>query len=128
LHNRRSPSAAADADEHWSRVQRIARELDKILDTTGPRRSAIARAAAELQLSTRQIYNLLGRYREDRTVTVLLPRTGTSRRKRLPGPVEEIIEVTLREQWLILEAPPLTPVVAEVRANELSRASRARAQ
>ncbi len=46
----------------------------------------------------------------------LLPRISVSRRKRLPEKVEDIIGTTLREQWLTLEAPPLAPVVAEIRA------------
>jgi hypothetical protein len=37
---------------------RIAGELDKILDGFGPRKSAIARAAAALHLSTRQVFSL----------------------------------------------------------------------
>ncbi|WP_234189534.1 Mu transposase C-terminal domain-containing protein [Shinella sp. NM-101] len=97
-------------------ARRVARELDKVLDGGGPRQAAIARAAAELRLTTRQIYNLLARYRADRTVTVLLPRTAVSRRKRLPEQVEEIIAATLREQWLKLEPTALAPVVDEIRA------------
>jgi len=73
-------------------------------------------AAAELRLSTRQVYNLLVRYRTARTVAALLPRTAETRRKRLPANVEEIISTALREQWLTLGAPPLAPVVAEIRA------------
>ena len=97
-------------------ARRMARELDKILDGGNPRRAAIKRAAAELRLTTRQIYNLLARYRADRTVTSLLPRTATSRRKRLPEHVEAIIAATLRETWLTLEPTPLAPVVDEIRA------------
>jgi len=94
----------------------VARELDRILDGDGPRQAAVARAANELRLTTRQIYNLLARYRAERTVTALLPRTAVARRNRLPEKIEEIIGTTLREQWLTLEAPPLAPVVAEIRA------------
>ncbi len=94
----------------------MARELDRILDGSGPRRAAIVRAAAELRLSTRQVYNLLARYRVDRTVTSLLPRLEGVRKKRLEQDIEEIIAATLRKQWLVLEAPPLAPVVAEIRA------------
>lgn len=50
-------------------ARRVARELDKILDGGGPKQAAITRAAAELRLTTRQIYNLLARYRADRTVS-----------------------------------------------------------
>lgn len=68
-----------------------------------------------MRLTTRQIYNLFKRYRSARTVTALLPHSAETRRKRLPAEVEAI-STTLREQWLILEAPPLAPVVAEIRA------------
>ncbi|ESY77880.1 hypothetical protein X739_32355 [Mesorhizobium sp. LNHC220B00] len=104
------------ADEQWLAARRIARELDRILDGAGPRRATVDRAAAELRLWTRQVYNLLARYCADRTVTSLLPRTAGTRKKRPHEGIEEIIAATLREQWLVLEAPPLAPVVAEIRA------------
>ncbi|WP_192250203.1 Mu transposase C-terminal domain-containing protein [Mesorhizobium caraganae] len=116
LHHRQGTPAASHSDEAWSAARRVARELDRILDGSGPRHAAINRAAAELRLSTRQVYNLLARYRIDRTVTSLLPRLDGVRKKRLDQGIEEIIAKTLREQWLVLEAPPLAPVVAEVRA------------
>ncbi|BAV50378.1 integrase catalytic subunit [Mesorhizobium loti] len=97
-------------------ARRIARELDRILDGSGLRRAAIVRAAAELRLSTRQVYNLLARYHIDRTVTSLLPRRDGARKKRLEQDIEKIIAATLRKQWLVPEAPPLAPVVAEIRA------------
>ncbi|NGX96850.1 MAG: transposase, partial [Candidatus Afipia apatlaquensis] len=50
-----TPTAARQDD--WLQAQRYARELGKVLDGSGPRRLAIARAAAELRLTTRQIYN-----------------------------------------------------------------------
>lgn len=109
-----TPTAARQDD--WLQAQRYARELGKVLDGSGPRRLAIARAAAELRLTTRQIYNLLKRYALDRSVSALLPQRGRTRRKRLAGEVETIIAATLRAQWLVLEAPPLAPVVAEIRA------------
>ncbi|WFU07462.1 transposase family protein (plasmid) [Rhizobium sp. CB3171] len=116
LHDRTSAGARAISGEQWTTARRIARELDKILDEDGPRQPAIARAAAELCLSSRQVYNLLARYRADRRVTALLPRVAATRRKRLSLEIEGIINETLREQWLTLEAPPLAPVVAEIRA------------
>jgi putative transposase len=109
-----TPTAARDGD--WLQARRYARELDKVLEGAGPRRLAIARAAAELGVSTRQIYNLVMRYARDRSVSALLRQKGRTRRKRLAPEVEAIIAVTLREQWLVLEAPPLAPVVAEIRA------------
>ena len=58
----------------------------------------------------------MARYRVDRRVSSLLPRMNGARKKRLDHDVEEIIAATLRTQWLRLEAPPLAPVVAEIRA------------
>lgn len=109
-------AAPAHSDEAWLAARRVARELDRILDGSSPRGPAIARAAAELCLSTRQVYNLLARYRGERTVASLLPSGNRIRKKRLQLDIEEIIATTLREQWLALEAPPLAPVVAEIRA------------
>ncbi|MCB1533947.1 MAG: transposase [Rhodoblastus sp.] len=104
------------SDDAWLAARRIARELDRILDEAGPHRVAVDRAAAELRLSTRQVYNLLARYRIDRRVSSLLPRRNGARKRRLAPEVEEIIAATLRSQWLTLEAPPLAPAVAEIRA------------
>ncbi|MGO4656530.1 Mu transposase C-terminal domain-containing protein [Ensifer sp. 2YAB10] len=115
LHNR-PLTPRAILDEQWSTARRVAHELDKIVDGSGPTHAAVERAAAELRLSVRQVYNLLARYRSERTVTALLPRAAETRRKRLPEGIEAIISKTLREQWLTLEAPPLAPVVAEIRA------------
>jgi len=97
-------------------ARRIARELDRILDGSGPRGAAIARAAAELRLSTRQVYNLMARYRVDRTITSLLPDENRTRKKRIQQDIEEVIATTLREKWLVLESPPLAPTVDEIRA------------
>ncbi|MER9876818.1 transposase family protein [Mesorhizobium sp. M0195] len=116
MHNRKATPGSSRSDETRLAARRVARELDKILDDLGPRRAAIERASAELRLSTRQIYNLLARYRIDRTVTSLLPRLDGSRKKRLDQGIETIVATTLREQWLVLEAPPLAPAVAEIRA------------
>lgn len=75
LHDQGLPATRAISGEHWSVALRTARELDKILDGIGPKQVAVSRAAAELRLTRRQIYNLLVRYRMDRKVTALLPRT-----------------------------------------------------
>ena len=79
------------SDEAWSKAMRIARELDRILDGQEPVRTAVARAASELRLSTRQVYNHLRRYRTERRVSSLLPKTGGARRTRISPAVEEII-------------------------------------
>lgn len=112
--NRGGGDVSSESD--WLKARRTARELDRVLDAGRAKKDAIARAAAELQLTSRQIYNLLARYRVERTITALLPRLSSERRKRLSEKAEEIIRTTLREQWMTLEAPPLAPVVAEIRA------------
>jgi transposase InsO family protein len=103
-------------DDAFAQAKRQAREFDKVLDGSGPRRALIARAAVEVNLTSRQVYNLLKRYAAERTVSSLLPRRGNSRAKRLNESVEAIIAATLSEQWLVEEAPPLAPVVEEIRA------------
>lgn len=77
---------------------------------------AVSRAATELRLSTRQVYNHLARYREDRRVSSLLPRTNGARRARVSTSVEAIIADTLREMWLQPEQPDFAPIVDEIRA------------
>lgn len=116
MHSQIRAPAQIIAEDKWLSASRIARELDRILDGPRPYRAAIERATEELHLSARQVYNLLARYRVDRRVTCLLRRTSGKRKKRLPGGIEEIIRVTLQEQWLVLEAPSLAPVVGEIRA------------
>jgi hypothetical protein len=71
------------SEEAWSKAVRIARELDWVLDGYLPMREAVSRTAVELRLSTRQVYNHLARYREDRRVSSLLPRTNGARRARI---------------------------------------------
>jgi putative transposase len=85
------------SDEAWSKAVRIARELDRVLDGGLPMREAVSRTAMELRLSTRQVYNHLARYREDRRVSSLLPRKNSARRARISTSVEVIIAETLRE-------------------------------
>ena len=104
------------SDEAWTKAIRIARELDRVLDGGLPMREAVSRAAMELRLSTRQVYNHLARYRDDRRVSSLLPRTGGARRARVSTGVEAIIADTLREMWLQPEQPDLAPIVDEIRA------------
>jgi len=111
-----TPNEQETSDEAWAKATRIARELDRILDGQEPMRVAVARAASELRLSARQIYNHLSRYRDERRVSFLLPRTNGARRTRISQAVEEIIAETLREMWLRPEQPDLAPIVDEIRA------------
>ena len=103
------------SDEAWAKATRTARELDRILDGAAPVREAVMCAASELRLSTRQVYNYLARYREERRVSSLLPRRSGTRQPRINPAVENIIAVTLREMWLRPEQPDLAPIVEEIR-------------
>ncbi|MCI2400954.1 Mu transposase C-terminal domain-containing protein [Aliiroseovarius subalbicans] len=116
-----TPNGREASDENWNKATRIARELDRLLDGTEPMRDAVARAASELRLSTRQVYNHLRRYRDERRVSSLLPRTNGARRARISQAVEEIIAETLRELWLRPEQPDLAPIVEEIRARCASK-------
>ena len=95
---------------------------DRQRTRSDPRRAypdcaAIERAAAELSVSSRQVYNLLARYRADRRVSSLLPHRNGARKKRLDAGVEDIIAATLRAQWLANGRPRRSRrVVAEIRA------------
>jgi putative transposase len=104
------------SEEAWSKAVRVARELDRVLDGDLPMREAVSRSATELRLSTRQVYNHLARYREDRRVSSHLPQTNGARRARISTSVEAIIADTLREMWLQPEQPDLAPIVDEIRA------------
>lgn len=75
---------------------------------------AVSRAAAELRLSTRQVYNHLARYREERRVSSVLPQTNGVRRTRISTAVAAVIEETPREMWLQPEQPDLAPIVDEM--------------
>ena len=85
-------------DDAFAQAERQARAFDKVLDGSGRRRVLVARAAAEVNLTSRQVYNLLKRYAAERTVSSLLPRRGNARARRLNESVEAIIAATLREQ------------------------------
>lgn len=104
------------SEEAWAKAVQIARELDRVLDGDLSMLEAVSRAAVELRLSARQVYNHLARYREDRRVSSLLPRTNGARRARISVGVETIISDTLREMWLQPEQPDLAPIVDEIRA------------
>jgi len=48
-------------DDIFAQVKPQAREFDKVLDGSGPWRALIARAAAEVNLTSRQVYKALSR-------------------------------------------------------------------
>ena len=59
-------------DDAFAQAERQARAFYKVLDGSEPRRALIARAAAEVNLTSRQVYNLLKRYAGERTVSSLV--------------------------------------------------------
>ncbi|MFC3721923.1 Mu transposase C-terminal domain-containing protein [Neoaquamicrobium sediminum] len=75
-----------------------------------PARKPVPHPLASLRIGT------IGRSHASRGGVPLLPSGDGTRKRRLQLEIEEIIATTLREQWLVLEAPPLAPVVAEIRA------------
>jgi hypothetical protein len=95
-------------DENWLSARRVARELDKVLDASGSRRVAVARAAGELPLSTRRIYMLLARYRRERTVSSLRDRNGAARRKRLDALTQPLLRRLTSRARLENESKPRT--------------------
>ena len=112
---RRTATRPSKANDDLERAKCIAREMQKILDAPGPRESAVARAAERLGKTSRHIYTLLERYRDERTASSLLRKSGP-RPKRLSAKIEEIIATNLRERWNTLEAPDLSRVVSEIAA------------
>lgn len=112
---RRSTKSPSKVEVDLERAARIACELQKIQDSQGSRKEAIARAADRLGLSSRRVYTLLELYRTEGTTSSLMRKNGP-RPKRLAEEVEEIIEINLRERWLIEGAPDLAPVVNEIAA------------
>ncbi|WP_046868177.1 Mu transposase C-terminal domain-containing protein [Microvirga massiliensis] len=106
---------ARASEKAWQQAKWYARVLEHVLASRERRGTAIARAARELNLTTRQVYTLLARFEQERVVSALLPRAKNPRKRR-EQQVETIIELTLRELWLVLEGTPLAPVVEEIRA------------
>lgn len=68
---RGSGRVAIAPDDAWAQAKRQARELDRIVDGSIPRHVLIVRAAAELGLTTRHVYNLLQRYVPERRIPIL---------------------------------------------------------
>ena len=93
-------------DVNWLSAKRVTRELDKVLDASGSRRLAAARAAGELRLSTRRIYMLLARYRRERTVSSLRSRNGAARRKRLDALTQPLLRRVTSRARLENESKP----------------------
>lgn len=103
----------AQSNAAWHRARRRAVALEAILAAEGPRSAAVAAAARELALSTRQVYALLRRYELARTLGSLLRRTG-ARGSRITPAVEQIIRAWLK-RYLRRERKSLRAIVNCIR-------------
>jgi putative transposase len=103
----------AQSDAAWHRARRRAVALEAILAAEGPRSAAVAAAARELAISTRQVYALLRRYELARTLGSLLRRTG-ARGSRITPAVEQIIRAWLK-RYLRRERKSLRAIVNCIR-------------
>ena len=103
------------SEEEWLDARHRADVLDEIFASPLSRPLAVEKAARKLKLSRSRVYELLARYRADRTVDSLLKKK-RSRNPRLDGQVEDIIRSALEDVWLRKTAPPLQHAVIEIHA------------
>jgi putative transposase len=90
-------------DAAWEQARSRAAVIGSLAARGTTRLADADRAAAELGVSRRQVYVLLGRYRQGSgLVTDLAVRRSTGGRggNRLPEPVEEIIRDLIRRRFL----------------------------
>lgn len=109
------PSLPSDVprDAAWHRACQKAEILARVLAADGPRSAAVAQAAQELAITPRHVYALLSRYEPTRTVTVLLRRSGT-RKRRITAAVEAIIRAGLK-RYVRREQKSLRTIVTAIR-------------
>ncbi len=100
-------------DELWAIARYRADVLDRVLASDASRHEAIGAACSELRLSRARIYQMLGAYERERSVSSLLPKP-RRRSKRLDAEVEAIINAALTEIHLVKTAPPLIRTVEEI--------------
>jgi putative transposase len=91
------------SEQVWAQTVRRAEVIGRLAENVVVRHEAADAAAAELEVSRRQVYELLGRWRAgEGVVTDLLPRrsSGGRGREELPGEVEAVIREVLRTRYL----------------------------
>jgi putative transposase len=103
-------------EEDWEEACRREEEIRRLVaqERSGAvGRAAVGEAAAKLGISVTHLYRLLQRFREDRRVSVLLPRkAGRPVGARfISESVEAIIQAAVREVYLVPERPTFRELV-----------------
>jgi putative transposase len=112
------------SDEVWAQAVRRAEVIGRLTENAVVRHEAADAAAAELGVSRRQMYVLLGRWRAgEGVVSDLLPRrsSGGRGREQLPGEVEAVIREVLRTRYLTRQRRTVAVVHREIRRVCLGR-------
>lgn len=103
--------AASEAD--WALARTRAGVVRELASMDAPGHEAVDRAALALDLSRRQTYSLLSRWRAgEGRVSDLLPRrsSGGRGKSRLPDDVEAVIKDVLRKRYLKRQRPSVASV------------------
>lgn len=114
-----APSSSGDDEASWDEACRREEEIRRLVpqDPSGAiGRAAVREAAAKLGISVATLYRLIQRFRENRRVSVLLPRragrpVGT---RFISEGVEAIIQAAVREVYLVPERPTFRELVRQV--------------
>ena len=103
-------------DRRWAIAQARLRVIAALAVQEAPQGRAVAAAAWELGVSRAYCYRLLRRYRDDPTVTGLIPlaRGRLVGAKVLDPAIEPLIEAAIDEHYLTPECPTLASLVREV--------------
>ena len=107
----------AKDEENWLDAKRVARELDKGSGSLGPaRRSDRPRGGGIAAFDPTDLWVARPLSRRADGFVGARPQQGRSGASGSPATSRRSSRATLREQWLVPEAPPLAPVVGEIRA------------
>jgi putative transposase len=121
-----APSSPGDDEASWDEACRREEEIRRLVpqDPSGAiGRAAVREAAAKLGISVATLYRLIQRFRENRRVSVLLPRragrpVGT---RFISEGVEAIIQAAVREVYLVPERPTFRELVRQVARRTATR-------
>jgi putative transposase len=104
------------SDERWEVAVRQAAVISRLAASGTAGLTAVDSAAAELELSRRQVYVLLGRWRAGGgVVSDLLPGRSSGRgRSRLPDEVEAIVRQVLQARYLTRQRRSVAAVCREI--------------
>lgn len=115
---RRIPDLALVPDKRWEEGLRRKDAIDGLFRLRYRTREDVKNVAAELELCTSHLYELMQRYRRQGTWTCLVPflERGAPRKKKLPALSEEIIKEVIGELYLTRHKARMADVHREVRA------------